>query len=133
MSWDVFIQDLPDSTRTIAEIPDDFEPLALGRRSDVVKTIQECFNLPHPLQSSVFTVDLAGSSIEIWVGDDDPCRCVALHIYGGVDAAPAVARLLNCLGRRGLDTVSGEIISADSDIDASVATWLSFRNQMTAT
>jgi hypothetical protein len=132
VSWDVFIQDLPESARTIAEIPDDFEPQALGKRIDVVTTITECFDLPHSLQGEVFTVDLVRSSIEISVGEDDPCRCVALHIYGGIDAAPAVARLLNCLGRRGLDTATSEIISADNDIDASIAKWASFRDRMIA-
>ena len=132
MSWDVFIQDLPQSARTIAEIPDDFEPQALGKRLDLVRTIQECFNLPDSSQSKVIAVDLAGSTIEISVGEDDPCRCVALHIYGGIDAAPAVARLLNCLARRGLDTATGEIISADSDIEASIAKWASFRDRMLA-
>ncbi len=39
MSWDIFVQDLPQDVHKIDEIPDDFKPKPIGRRADIIAAI----------------------------------------------------------------------------------------------
>ncbi len=39
MSWDISIQDLPKGINTIDEIPGDFAPKTLGKRTDIINRI----------------------------------------------------------------------------------------------
>ena len=41
MSWDIYIQDLPAGARTVDDIPDDFVPAPIGRRSFIIGRIKE--------------------------------------------------------------------------------------------
>ena len=41
MSWDIFAQDFPRDAKTVADIPQDFKPAAIGARSEVIGKIKE--------------------------------------------------------------------------------------------
>jgi hypothetical protein len=41
MSWDIFVQDVPASVQSVAEIPDDFQPSPIGSRAEILAGILE--------------------------------------------------------------------------------------------
>jgi len=109
MSWDIFIQDLPD-VASAKDIPVDFRPRPLGEREDVVARILRA--IPNgDLQDTdwIFVnsddIDL---SIQLHMEDAEQVRYLVAHVHGGVQSAACVAALLNELGLRALDSNTGE-------------------------
>ncbi|MBK8339333.1 MAG: hypothetical protein IPK99_04700 [Flavobacteriales bacterium] len=109
MSWDIFIQDLPD-VASAKDIPVDFRPKPLGEREAVVDRILRA--IPNgELQDTdwIFVnshdIDL---SIQLHMEDAEQVRYLVAHVHGGAQSAACIAALLNALGLRALDTNTGE-------------------------
>jgi len=43
MSWDIFVQDVPAGISSIADIPNDFRPGPIGRRSEIVAKLSALY------------------------------------------------------------------------------------------
>ena len=108
MSWDVFIQDLPQDARRIADVPDDFQPRPLGARADVLARISSLFPDADLADPCWVKVHRDGYSIDVSFGDDDPVTGLTLHIRGSDDAVTAVINLIDALGGRAIDSWTGE-------------------------
>ncbi len=87
MSWDVFVQQLPEGVRHVADIPDDFVPGALGTRREIVAGIRDVFPKVDFSDPEWDRVERRGFSIEVNMGADDPVMSFALHIRGDRSAA----------------------------------------------
>ena len=110
MSWDIFIQDLPD-VASAKDIPVDFRPKPVGEREDVVARILRA--LPNgDLQDTdwIFVnsddIDL---SIQLHIEDAEQVRYMVAHVHGGEQSAACIGALLRHLGLRGHDTATGEL------------------------
>lgn len=128
MSWDVFIQHLPASALRVADIPDDFLPLPLGSRADVLRIITRVLPNADATDPTWLVVTGAGYSIEISVGPDDPVTSVALHIRGDDSVIPVVTSLVEALGARALDSWTGEFFDPVTAVD-SIRQWRAYVDQ----
>ena len=108
MSWDVFIQHLPASALCMDDIPDDFEPLPLGRRDDVVKAILSIFPEADTTDPTWLVLHAPSYSIEFGTGTEDLVTCVALHVRGDESVIAPISALIDRLGARGIDSFTGE-------------------------
>ena len=130
MSWDIFIQDLPEGIQSVADIPEDFRPSALGPRSELIAAILEVFPQADFTDPAWGVVDEADFSIEFNMGDRTEVRSIVLHIRGGDSAASAVERLLSHLGRRALDTGTGELFQGGSPSTKGIRRWRAHRDKI---
>lgn len=129
MSWDVFIQHLPASALTVADIPDEFEPLPLGHRNDVVRTILALFP----------TADASDPSWLVWIGDagsinfgsgtDDLVTCIALHVRADETVIPLIEQLIERLGARAIDSFTGEFFDPVTAVE-SIRRWRAYVDEL---
>jgi hypothetical protein len=108
MSWDVFAFDLPSQIQSIDEIPKDWSPAPLGKRTDIIAKICALYQEAsfHDDDPSWGNLRLPGVSIEFSLGDDEDVECLAMHVRGGDRAPHVVAYILNTLGMRAVATNS---------------------------
>jgi len=125
VSWDVFIQHLPASATRVADIPADFQPLPLGPRRDVMEAIADAFPMVRASDPTWFTIDDPRYTIEIAVSGDDPIDSVTLFIRGDASVVAPVARLIERLGARAIDSWTGEFFDSAS-AGQSLARWRSY-------
>ncbi|HEV7238282.1 MAG TPA: hypothetical protein VGQ36_03505 [Thermoanaerobaculia bacterium] len=130
MSWDVFIQHLPASALCVADIPDDFTPLPLGSRADVLNAILSVFPGTDTSDPTWLTFDGASYSIEFGVGSADLVTYIALHVRGDESAIPPIALLIEQLQARGLDSWTGEFFDPISACD-SIRRWSEYVDGLT--
>src|SRR5688572_9008657 len=118
MSRDIFVQDLPKDARTVADVPDDFQPQPIGtsaRVIDAVRRVAPDADLSDPTWGRI---DRPGYSIEVNVPSGDNISGFALHVRGD-GADELITSLLVDLGLRALDSWSeaGEILPrAQADV-----------------
>lgn len=110
MSWDIYIQDLPDVASS-ADIPADFKPGPIGTRDELVRKIIEVFPGADRQDNdwlfvNTSTLDL---SIQLHMEDAVSVRYVVVHVHGGEGSAAGVAALLRHLELRAMDTATGEL------------------------
>lgn len=108
MSWDVFIQHLPASALCMADIPDDFEPLPLGRRHEVVKAILSVFPDADATDPTWLTLQTTGYTISFGTGTEDLVTSLTLHVRGDESVIAPITELIDRLGARGIDSFTGE-------------------------
>src|SRR5437868_960118 len=103
MSWDIFVQHIPASAQSPADIPDDFEPRPLGKRSDIIARIREVIPTADFTDPAWGTIEGSEFSIEVNMGDEEQVQGFAFHVRGGDLAAFVVADILKHLGFRAFD------------------------------
>ncbi|MGB5694043.1 MAG: hypothetical protein WBM46_00190 [Polyangiales bacterium] len=130
MSWDIFIQDLPEGIESVADISEDFRPSALGCREELIAAILEVFPRADFRDPAWGVLDEADFSIEFNMGDRREVGSIVLHIRGGDSAAGAVERLLSHLGRRALDTGTGELFQGGSQSTKGIRRWRAYRDRI---
>lgn len=130
MSWDIFVQDLPADASTVAEIPDDFVPRDIGKRSDIIAKICEVIPDANFSDPTWGLIDGDDWSIEVNVGDAETCTGLALHVRGGDQAIGAIDAIMRALGLRAIDSQTGEFFVAGPVAQASFRKWREFRNSV---
>ena len=130
MSYDIFVQDLPESANTVDEIPADFVPSPLGPRQLIIEKILDVVPMAVFSDPTWGTINSDDWSIEINIGEQDPCTSFAFHVRGGSEAIGAIAAILERLGFRALDTSESGIFSADQASIESFSKWRKYRMQV---
>lgn len=125
MSWDIFIQQFPESATRVADIPDTFTAAPIGRRSDVIDKIRRAeadADFSDPAWGRIAGEDF---SIEIGTGDDDTLYGVTLHVRGSDAALPHIINILRALELRAIDSWTGEFFDPET-APMSLARWRSY-------
>lgn len=105
MSFDLWMQNIPAHARTVADIPDDFEPRSIGSRAELIAKIIEAAPNARFENLSHGEIENKNFSINVRLGDDDEVICVTFNIYGDArNALPIVAKILKRCGQRALWT-----------------------------
>ena len=114
MSWEIFIQDLPEVSR-IADVPADFRPAPLGTRDTLIATIRDAVPGAEPQDKDWLFVRTPGIdlSIQFHMEDAKQVRYIVVHVHGGDMSAHCVAGIMRALDRRAIDTSTGELFDAD--------------------
>ena len=115
MSWDIFIQDLPD-VRSMAEVPLDFNPRPIGDRDELVARIKEAIPFAEEQDSDWLFVkgDDIDLSIQLHFEEAGVVRYMVAHVHSGDQSAACVGALLRHLGLRAHDTATGELFDGFS-------------------
>ncbi|MCC6400982.1 MAG: hypothetical protein IT227_09505 [Flavobacteriales bacterium] len=113
MSWDIYIQDLPE-VRSANEIPEDFRPRPIGDRDLLADRIRKVFPMAEPQDSDWFFVKAPDMdlSLQLHLEDATQVRYILVHVHGGPQSAAGIAALLRELGLRALDTATGDLFDA---------------------
>ncbi len=128
MSYDLFVQDLPEETRTIADIPGGFEPKPLGRRSDFVERIRQVVPEVDFSDPSWGVIEGDGFSIELNMGEDEELDSFAMHLRGGEKGLFLAWTILDALGLQALDPQSdGGLFCLGPGSQEGFARWKRFR------
>jgi hypothetical protein len=132
MSWDIFVQDLPPGIASVDEIPDDFRPSPIGRRSEIIAKLSALYPECDFGDPSWGILDLPGCSIELNLGSDEELESFALHVRGDGRAPNVVAEILGALGLRALDPSSDSgLFEQDSVLRSeSFDRWQRYRAQV---
>jgi hypothetical protein len=132
MSWDIIVMDLPPGVKSVTEIPRDFVPAPLGRRSDIIARISAIFPETHFSAPSWGLLRLPGCAIEFNMGDDEELDSFAMHVRGGDECPDIVARVVDGLGMQALDPQSQSgIFERDPKLRAkSFERWRGFRDHV---
>ncbi len=115
MSWDIFIQDLPD-VPSIREVSADHIPGPIGKLEDLVVKILEVvpFGDRQDTDWIFATADDIDISLQFHMEDAVQVRYIVAHIHGGSQSAVCVGAILRHLGLRGLDTETSELFDGYS-------------------
>jgi hypothetical protein len=105
MSRDIFVQDLPRSARTVADIPNDFVPRPLGPSDEIIEKIRRV--APDADFSDIEWGRIKGPtySIEVNIRRAETVQGFAFHVRG-VGADALIAEILRSLDLRALDVAS---------------------------
>ena len=128
MSWDIYVQDLPD-VGVLNEIPDEFVPRSIGPRSMIIAKIIE--RIPHAdfTQPAWGLIEGPDWSIEVNLGDEEECQGFALHVRGGEGVVAAIQAIVECLEVRAIDMQTSEFFDVET-ATASLAQWRAYRDQV---
>ncbi|MEU7024022.1 hypothetical protein ABZ990_25655 [Streptomyces sp. NPDC046203] len=112
MSWDVLLFRMPADITSAEDLPLDYNPPPLGTPGEVSAAVRAA--VPEADPPSPTRGELLGPtwSIEIYVGEEDPARSVALTVRGsGDDLLPSIFRIADALGCQALDLSSGDLLT----------------------
>lgn len=130
MSWDVFICDFPKDAKTISDIPRNWEPPAIGTRSQVIAKIKEAAPRAKFSDSNWGSIETASYSIEICLDTNDVQKCVVLFVHGSEDALTAVTSIISSLGLRAVDSGSGDFFVPGPKGVEGFRKWAAYRDQV---
>jgi len=131
MSWDVVVQDLPPQAKSIEDIPDDFDPQPIGRRTWIVDGIRAV--APFADFSKPDWIAIAGDdfSIEIGLPAGEEIESFAFHASGGDAAAAVIADILAHLRLRALDPSSPSgLFSPGPQAAEAMRRWRAYRDRV---
>lgn len=129
MSWDISIQNLPDSAVSISDIPEDFQPPSLGSRAGVIASILKAIPDVDFSDPSWGMLRRKGFSIEFNMGGEEICDGIMLHVRGGGDSMHLIDQLLKSLNLRGVDCQTGDLFTTDI-ASSSFSAWQEFRDNV---
>jgi hypothetical protein len=130
MSWDIFVQDFPTGATSVEEIPKEFRPAAIGRRSEIIETIRKVIPVADFSDPAWGVINGPDWSIEVNIGAEEICNGFALHVRGGDAAAGVVAAILEALNLRAVDSQTGEFFVAGEEGIASFRRWKAYRDEV---
>jgi hypothetical protein len=114
MSWDIFIQDLPD-VPSINDVPATHRPKPIGDRATVVAKIKAAVPFADEQDDWIFIrqpgMDI---SLQLHMENADLVRYVVAHVHSGDQSASCVAAILRSLNLRAHDTATGELFDGNS-------------------
>ena len=130
MSWDIFVEDLPVEADSLDQIPSDFKPRCIGKRSEIIAKIKEVVPSADFSDPSWGRIEGDDWSIEVNMGDEEDCYDFAFHVHGGHTAVGAVVAILDHLKLRGLDSQTGDLFKAGPESIDSFVEWSAYRDQL---
>jgi hypothetical protein len=130
MSWDIFVQDLPRDAESVKNIPADFKPSPIGRRSIIIEKILEIVPTADFSDPAWGRIDGDGWSIEVNIGAEEECRSFAFHVRGGDAAVGAIAAILEHLNLRALSSQAGGFFVANMEAVEAFRKWRGYRDQV---
>ena len=130
MSWDIFVQDIPLTAKSVSEIPANFEPRLLGTRAEIIARIRDVVPVADFTSPSWGLIEGAGFSIEVSMGNREEVRGFAFHVRGGEIAASVLADILQHLGFRAFDPSSETGMFNPGDSACGLRGWREYRDSI---
>lgn len=133
MSWDLYVQDLPDGVGSVAEIPSSFRPGPVCTPAELLEAVSRVMPWADRSDPTWITADGPGFSIEVNASprENGELGSFALHVRGGDEAIGPVVALLDELGVRALDPQSDSGIFDPATAQRSLARWRAYLAETT--
>ncbi len=128
MSWDLFVQDWGDFN-SLEDIPDDFEPKAIGKRSEIISKIIHVEPTVKIVDPTFGTLENEHFSIEFSFGEDEELYSFAMHVRGGEMAVACIGNILSELELKATDGSTPYFFDIEES-KLGLAKWHSYRNQI---
>lgn len=128
MSWDVFVQDFPVEAKTVEEIPENFVPQPVGRRTEIIECIKGVAPEADFSDPSWGSVEMPECSMEIDLGDSEEVIDFAFHVHGGEMAPGVILKILRRLDLRAVDNGTGQFLDEATAVLGFEA-WREYRDQ----
>ncbi len=115
MSWDIYIQDLPD-VPSMKDVPADHRPRPIGERTHIIATIRQAVPFIEQQDRDWLFIRQPGMdlSLQLHLDGAETVRYIVAHVHGGEQSAICVAAILRALGLRAHDTETGELFDGSS-------------------
>jgi hypothetical protein len=131
MSWDILVQDLPKTASRIEDIPDDFAPRPIGKRSQIIDKIRQIVPAADFSDPSWGLIDGENWSIEVSMGEEEECSGFCFHVRGSDAAVGVVAAILEELKLRAVDPAHDSgFFTAGSEATEAFRKWKAYRDQI---
>ncbi len=128
MSWDLFVQDW-GKVESLDEIPDDFSPKSIGKRSDIITTIKKAEPTVDFTDPSYGKLKNEHFSIKFNMGDEEELMSFMLIVRGSELAIPCIANILDKLELKAADGSDTKFFDIDSGKDK-IIEWMNYRNKI---
>ena len=128
MSWDLFVQDYGDF-ESLEEIPDDFEPQSIGKRSEIIdkiKAVEPTVDFSNPSWGILVNGQF---SIEFNMGDSEESDGFVIHVRGNELAVPCIGNILNSLKLRAADGSSPLFFDVEKS-KRNLQKWIDYRDSI---
>ena len=127
MSWDIFVQDIPDDVRSVNDIPNHFVPAPVGKRTELIKQIKEVAPFADFSDPAWGKIDGKGFSIEVNLGEDEEVDGFAFHVRGNDVAAGLISEILAHLNLSAFDSGTGDLFDHTNAAEG-LKKWREYRN-----
>lgn len=128
MSWDLFVQDWGEFN-SLEEIPDDFEPKPIGKRSIIISKIINSEPTADFSNPSLGALANEYFSIEFSMGEEEELYSFAMHVRGSELAVPCIGNMLSELKLRAADGSTPNFFDIGK-AKSEMSKWISYRNQI---
>ncbi len=109
MSWDLYVQDWGDFD-SLEQIPDDFEPRSIGKRSEIIDSIKKTEPKADFSNPSWGKLDDELFSIEFNMGDSEIVESIVMYVKGGEFAMPHIEKILSSLNLKATDGSTSDFL-----------------------
>jgi len=109
MSWDIFVQDIPEDVNSIDDMNHkyhDYKPKIIGKRSELIAKIKKIVPDADFSNPSWGVLKRPDCYIEFNMGDKQECDGFGLHISGGNSVFSVISDILKYLGLKAFDPSS---------------------------
>jgi hypothetical protein len=130
VSWDIFVQDIPEHAVSLDDIAEDFKPKLLISRSSVIGVILKFAPFSDVSDPAWVRIQGHGADIEVSLGDHDQIAGFAFHVRGGDASIGIIAGILQDLQLRALDPGSDTGIFDPGKAGDSLKHWLEYRDRV---
>jgi hypothetical protein len=113
----------------MADIPDDFEPLPLGHRAEVLSAILSVFPEADASDPTWLTLRTSNYAIEFGTGTEDLVTSLTLHVRGDETVIAPIAQLIDRLGARAVDSFTGELFDTATAVE-SIRRWRHYVDEL---
>lgn len=130
MGWDVVAMDLPKNWNRIDELPEGFVIGSLGKRSDLIRKVEEVVpdaDFHDPSWGQIVTPEFV---IEVSMGQEDTVNSIGFHVHGdGAMAVTTIGDILDHLDLRAIVLSTREYFSRESALE-SFEEWRDWKNEV---
>ncbi|MGD1945539.1 MAG: hypothetical protein ACFB0A_04530 [Croceivirga sp.] len=128
MSWDLFVQDW-GSFDSLEQIPNDFEPKSIGKRSELIEKIKTAEPTADFTNPSWGLLENEFFSIEFNMGDSEVVDSFVMHIRGNELAIPCIGNILESLNLRASDGSTPNFFDIEKS-KKEMSRWIDYRNSI---
>ncbi len=131
MSYDIFVQDIPSSVQCVEDVPEDFCPESVGRRSEIAAVITAVAPEVDFSDPSWGIIEGGGWSIEVSLGQEEEVLGFAFHLRGsGEEPLSVIAEILRRLKLRAFAPGSDTgLFEPGPDVSGAFQKWQRYRDQ----
>lgn len=130
MSWDVTIIKFTESYKSVDEIPDNEEPLALGDQNLVHKVVLEFFPETDWSDPSWGIFDSSFGSVEFNIGNEGLVSNMMLHVRASDEIVSPIMAMCKKNSWSALDCSNGDFLQNSNKLNSGLEAWRAYLSKV---